>query len=636
VEFIEWSGTVQTHQRRISPAWLAVAGFYGLLTLAYAWPLLGAMGSRLPSDIGDPGLNTWILWWNAHALPLTARWWNAPIFHPVTGAFALSETLLGIAWLTSPLQWLGASPVTAYNIAFLFSYFSAALAAHALAFRLTGRHSAALIAGLAYGFSPYRAAQLPHLQTLLSCWMPLALLGLHRFLDGHRRRDLLLAGTAWLLNGLTTGYFLVYFAVLAGLWFLWFVRTRRDALAIAGTLALFTLPLAPLLAGYDRYQGALGAARGLGEIVFFSADVTAIWAASAYAGFSSHWTIAPRPEGELYPGAILLGLVLVGAVAAWRAKRSSRDLKVPGSEEVRSPGPSGPGESKARRGIRRGLLYTGLVVLLVGVVSLFLGGWSISLAGLPISTNRPYKTFTTAVWLLLFAGLLHPRAWAAWRSRSPWLFYGAAAGAMFVLALGPMPHAFGEPIFYRAPYAGLMALPGGHSLRVPARFAMPMMLCLSQAAAFAVMRLSGGRLRAPLVAALALAIAIDGWVPVLKTDPVPAPVDLSGLDKSIPVLELPMADTYTETTAMLRAMRHEHPLVNGFSGYTPPHYDPLLKSLADRNPEAFRSLPEKGPLIVVVNASRDGDGKIREFVAGTPGAKLVRETDVGPVFVIGQ
>ena len=41
---------------------------------------------------------------NAHARPLTDAWWNAPIFYPMRGALALSESLLGITPPTTPMQ----------------------------------------------------------------------------------------------------------------------------------------------------------------------------------------------------------------------------------------------------------------------------------------------------------------------------------------------------------------------------------------------------------------------------------------------------------------------------------------------------------------------------------------------------
>ena len=72
--------------------------------------------SSIAGDLGDPLLNTWILWWNAQQIPLTDAYWNAPSFAPMPNALALSETLLGLTWLTTPLQWLGASPLVAYNV----------------------------------------------------------------------------------------------------------------------------------------------------------------------------------------------------------------------------------------------------------------------------------------------------------------------------------------------------------------------------------------------------------------------------------------------------------------------------------------------------------------------------------------
>src|SRR5260221_7796421 len=50
--------------------------------------------------------------------------------------------------LTTPLQWLGAGPVTTYNVLYLVSFPFSALAAHALAYTLTGRHDAGFVSGL--------------------------------------------------------------------------------------------------------------------------------------------------------------------------------------------------------------------------------------------------------------------------------------------------------------------------------------------------------------------------------------------------------------------------------------------------------------------------------------------------------
>ena len=48
----------------------------------------------------------------------------------------------------------------------------------------------------------FRAAQMPHLQTLWACWMPLGLYALHRFVGEKRRRHLVLFAVCWLMSPL--------------------------------------------------------------------------------------------------------------------------------------------------------------------------------------------------------------------------------------------------------------------------------------------------------------------------------------------------------------------------------------------------------------------------------------------------
>ena len=110
--------------------------------------------------------------------------------------------------------------------------------------------------------------------------MPLCLLALHRYVETSRPRYLVYAAALWMLNGLTNGYFLMFFGVLAGLWVLWFARSPRHWIGIGIALAVGTLPLIPLLVGYVTHHAALGLSRRTDEIHFFSADLSAIWSAS--------------------------------------------------------------------------------------------------------------------------------------------------------------------------------------------------------------------------------------------------------------------------------------------------------------------------------------------------------------------
>ena len=109
-------------------------------------------------------LNAWILWWTTKAVPLTAHWWNAPIFYPAAGTLAFSEHLLGQAPIAAPLIALSGSALLGYNVTLIATYIFSALGAHFLGYTLTRRHDAAFVAGVAFAFAPYKLAQIPHIR----------------------------------------------------------------------------------------------------------------------------------------------------------------------------------------------------------------------------------------------------------------------------------------------------------------------------------------------------------------------------------------------------------------------------------------------------------------------------------------
>ncbi len=307
--------------RRVAP-WVFVC--YTAVTLALTYPLVLHLADGVPNDVGDPLLNTWILWWNSRALPLTAAWWNAPAFFPAPDTLALSEHLLGLSVFTTPVIWLTGRPQLAYNLLFLGTFVLSGMGGYALGVTLTGRRAAGFVSGLVYAFAPHRMAQFPHIQVLASFWMPFALVGLHRYLQDGRLRWLVLFGAATLGQGLSNGYFLLFFPVLVGLWLLWFPppgRRLRTVATIGATYAISALPLVPILLHYRAVHERLGLHRNLEEMTLFSADITDLWHASPVLSFWSRWLAAPGPEREVFPG--LTVVVLIAAAAVWGCRTTT-------------------------------------------------------------------------------------------------------------------------------------------------------------------------------------------------------------------------------------------------------------------------------------------------------------------------
>src|SRR5438132_708805 len=168
----------------------------------------------------------------------------------------------------------------------------------------------------------------------------------------------------------------------------------------------------------------------------------------------------------------------------------------------------------------------------------------------------------------------------------------------FALALGPA-----APLVPGTDLPGLYALaarvvPGFAGMRAPIRFLVLPLLSLAVLAGMGAAAITGGRRWARVLPLAAAALVIHA-----DARPVPlAPVLLEGSDVAAyrwlaehgehgPTLELPVFLSAMDGEQLLATGRymvastlHWNPLLNGYTGYTPPSY-PLLATLAQRLPD---------------------------------------------------
>jgi hypothetical protein len=317
-------GTVTSSARPALPGrrrdtLLALAAFVGVAILA-TYPLIRNILHSLPGGLGDPLLNSTILAWDAdRARHLFRGLWDAPYLFPHRRALAYSEHLLGIAIFTAPFDWIGGSPYLAYNVAFIGSYALAGLGMFLLSRDLWGRTDAALLSGLTFALTPYRLGQVPHLQVLMTGWMPIALWSLHHYFAAGRRRWLAGFAAAYVLLGLSNGYYFYFFlfpaaaVIVSELAWPRLPRGRIivDVIVIGAIAAVAVLPVA---LPYYQLQREHGFARTTDEMLSMSAHLSDYFRVP---GNGFRWGGLLRAGGgelELFQGFVLSVFAVVGVL----------------------------------------------------------------------------------------------------------------------------------------------------------------------------------------------------------------------------------------------------------------------------------------------------------------------------------
>jgi hypothetical protein len=579
-------------------AYAALAAVSGRVVLAHP-------ASTIVHDVGDPLLTAALLHWNAWTLPLTHAWWQFPIFAPTPDALAFSEHLLGLSVVATPIEWLVRDPLVAANVVTLLTYPLSGVAMFLLVRRLTGSGPAAFLAGLAYAFGPYRAGQQAHLQMLAVFWAPLALLGLHGYVDSGRRVWLALYGAAWLLQALANGYSLYFLSALVGVWTLWFVvvpgrwRHLRD---IVITTLVAAIPLAPTLGTYLTVHARHGFERSSVEAQVFSADLTSLLCAPAETAVW-HWLrVGCRPEATLFPGLVLLVLVGV-AVAALRRDASAE-----------------PASGRPLR-LLRGFAGLAAAFGTAGVVSvLVIGPWRLDVAGLRVSASDVDKPLLVLALAGLMAVALSRTVVAAARRRSIAGFYLCAAVVMWTMALGPTVMLMGVTRAVPGPFRLLSLLPGGGGLRAPARFWLMSALCLAVVAGLGASQLLAKRRpRAAfaLMVLLSIGLLSDGWS-TIPAAPAPAAFPDEAMLRGQTVMALPLGN-FQDFGPQFRAVVGGWRSVNGYSGYEPKHYEALRQGARFEVDGVVESLRARGDLFVVVNTDQP---RLMALVERQPGMVL--------------
>ncbi len=607
----------------MSRAWHALAA-YSVVSLIATWPLAAGLGRDVAWDLGDPVMVMWAIAWDCEQLlgilrgdlSRVATLFDANIFHPAPLTLAYSEHFVPQALQILPVYAATRNPILCYNLLFLSTFVLSGLGMYLFVRELTGDGRAAFVAGLLFAFAPYRFPQSPHLQVLSSQWMPFALYGLRRYFDTRRRRPLAGAALALIAQNLSCGYYLLYFSPFAAAYVLWEIARRRvwrERMVWAEMTAAAVLVLAvtlPFLLPYLQVRNELQLGRARGEVVRYAADVYSYATAS---GAQPLWGAVmrafPRPEGDLFPGVVAVLLALAG-VCLWRAPAPGTPPRPPSPRRV-LPVVVGAAIIAHLAAAGAALLYRRVVLDL----------WLFELRIANINQQLLRAALLTAL-LLFISPAARARAGAFCRDRG---FFVAGLVAAMWLSLGPLPQALGRPLELASPYAFLYEyMPGFDGVRVPARFAMIALVMLSVLGGFGAAALGRRRHQTAILAVLSMAFLAEGLILPFTVNgagptagfiapearlyrPARAPNVYKEVVRQAPtgvLAELPLGHPDFDLRAMYYSIVHWRPLLNGYSGFYPPHYGQLVVSLSDvpRHPEiALNALRTQGATHVIVH-----------------------------------
>jgi hypothetical protein len=431
--------------------------------------------------------------------------------------------------------------------------------------------------------------------------MPLVFYGQRRYFDSGRPGPLAGAAAALVAQNLSSGYYLLYFPPFVAAYALWEIgrrrlwRNRAIWLRLAGAAVAVALVTAPFVLPYVALRNGLDMARLRPEVARFSADVYSY--ATAFAGqrvWGDVLRAMPKPEGELFPGVVPVVLASIGT-GLWS-------------------------------------LAAAPIVAAVLLRRTVLDVWLFTIS---ISNINRLLVAVLAVYALLLWRLprLRARAGAFVRDRG---FFVAALIAAAWLSLGVTPRSLGRPLEIVAPYALLFEyVPGFDGLRAPARLAMIVMCMLAVLAGYGVATLAAalgqGRLTRAAVGVLCVAFllestytpfTVNGMTPLrdLNTPearlyrPARAPAvyrEVARQPDGLVIAELPLGTPDYDLRAMYYSIAHWRPLLNGYSGFFPPHYGQLRAALTEvpRHPDVSLEVLRAGGAthVIVHEAAFPGD-----------------------------
>jgi hypothetical protein len=543
--------------------------------------------SHIPGTPGDNFSFLWNLWWMRHVLAHPAGgFFHSPYLFFPFGVDLVNHPHTALQGVISATLFARLSIIEAENLYIIVSVFLNGVAAYAMAYDVSRRSRLALLAGVAFGGSPYIAAHLFGHFDLLTAWvLPLFALLFRRALLKGSRGAAVGCGVCVAVAAYSAYYYVVYLALFA----------------VAYTLA-WLFERGPGPRWERRAETQHGFTIRLLVIAAISVDLfvmTWIWVSGGTTVQVGSADVSMR--GFHNPLLVMWALVLIWALARWRVR-------------IGAPRPS---PDHLWRGIQA-LTITAAVFavvslpLVVQAVRLAVSGryvsqvyfWRSAPRGIDVSslfTGNPFHPIfgglVSRLYTVFGLNRIEQVAWLGvvpigvlLMSRGTWLDEGEARrwkvvfGAFLVWALGPFLMLAGHDLGLPLPEALARFIPLVDNARVPGRamvgvyLSLGMLMALRLAAGSSPFKkIPGSVFEWALIALLAVDY-LGAPMPLTALDRPAIYEQLAGVQDESPVIELPfgIGDGLSagigsqDRRILYYATIHGHPLLGGYIGRMPP------------------------------------------------------------------
>ena len=187
------------------------------MSILWTWPLVLHLHDHIPGLAGDNFSFLWNLWWmrNALSTPELHFFQSQYLFSPF-GVDLINHPHTALQGYVTATALAGLSLIQAENLYIIVSVFLNAACAYALAFDIVRDRRLAVLAGVAFGGSPYVAAHLFGHFDLLTAWViPLFACFLRRALRTGSIAAALASGLCVAIAAYSAYYHVVYLAMFA-------------------------------------------------------------------------------------------------------------------------------------------------------------------------------------------------------------------------------------------------------------------------------------------------------------------------------------------------------------------------------------------------------------------------------------